>query len=85
MEMDVGIRIGHRDSCDFLSRFKFLKRCDCNFTLKEKSHHDSCDCVVLIVIEVERATEARAIDLYDWRADENLEGFSWIRKSKFFS
>ena len=78
--MDVGIGIGHRDSCDFLSRFKFFKRCDCNFTLKQISHHDSCDCVVLIVIEVERATEARAIELDDWRAGENLEGLGWIRK-----
>ena len=57
-----------------------LKKCDCNFTLKEKSHHDSCDCVVLIVIEVERATEARAIELDDWRAGENLVGFSRLRK-----
>ena len=49
-------------------------------TLKEKSHHDSCDCVVLIVIEVERATEARAFEFDDWRAGENLEGFRRIRK-----
>ena len=76
----MGIRIGHRDSCDFLSKFKFLKRCDFNFTLKEKAHHDSCNCVVLIVIEVERATEARAIELDDWRAGENLEELSRIRK-----
>ena len=48
--------------------------------LKEKSHHDSCDCVVLIVIEVERATEARAFEFDDWRAGENLEGFRRIRK-----
>ena len=57
-----------------------LKKCDCNFTLKEKSHHDSCDCVVLIVIEVKRATEASAIKLDDWRAGENLVGLSGIRK-----
>ena len=50
----------------------YKKNCD----LKEKSHHDSCDCVVLIVIEVERATEARAIELDDWRAGKNLEGLS---------
>ena len=53
-----------------------MKNCD----LKEKSHHDSCDCVVLIVIEVKRATEARAFEFDDWRAGENLEGFRRIRK-----
>ena len=72
----TGCEIRHRDSCDFPSRLKFLK--------KEKSHHDSCDCVVLIVIEVKRATEARAFEFQYWRAGENLEGFRRIRKWKYF-
>ena len=67
---------GHLDNWDFPSRFNFIKNCD----LKEKSHHDSCDCVVLIVIKVERATEARAFEFDDWGAGENLEGFRRIRK-----
>ena len=68
--------MGLLDNWDFPSRLNFIENCD----LKEKFHHDSCDCVVLIVIEVERATEAGAFELDDWRAGENLEGFRRIRK-----
>ena len=71
-----GCGIGYLDNRNFPSRFNFIKNCD----LKEKSHHDSCDCVVLIVIEVKRATEARAFEFQYWRAGENLEGFRRIRK-----